>query len=472
MRTWKRTVCRKFTTLRKEASSLARLRRMPALAAGALLLAMAAACAEPPDDTLRRIEATGRLIVISDNSAHTFFIYRDQAMGFEYDLAEAFSRHLNVELEIITPGWGAMIDSLEKGRGDLVAAGLTITDQRAQRVDFSDEYMAVQQQVIVHRDNRSLEQIDDLTGVEVHVRPQTSYQQRLEELQQEGRAIQMVLHANLPTEELIRRVAEKRIPTTIADSNIALLNRRYYPDVRIAFPIEEPQSLGWAVRKGDRRFLEAVNAFFEKIKENGTFGKIYERYYAGVQIFDYVDLKKFHRRLETRLPRYQALIRKEAQRHGFDWRLIAAVVYQESHFDPEARSFTGVRGLMQVTRRTAEEMGISDRTDPAQSIQAGVGYLAILFDRFDEIQTRRDRVLFTLASYNVGYGHVRDAQKIAAEKGWEAQKWSALKKALPLLRLPGYYRGTKYGYARGTEPVRYVDRVLLYYDIIRREAHG
>lgn len=136
MRTWKRTVCRKFTTLRKEASSLARLRRMPALAAGALLLAMAAACAEPPDDTLRRIEATGRLIVISDNSAHTFFIYRDQAMGFEYDLAEAFSRHLNVELEIITPGWGAMIDSLEKGRGDLVAAGLTITDQRAQRVDF------------------------------------------------------------------------------------------------------------------------------------------------------------------------------------------------------------------------------------------------------------------------------------------------------------------------------------------------
>jgi len=438
----------------------------------ALLLSLLTACAEPPDDTLQRIEDTNRLIVISDNSAHSFFIYRGQPMGFEYDLAEAFAQHLGVELEIITPGWDAMIDSLEKGHGDLIAAAMTVTEPREQRVDFSDEYLAVQQQVIVHRDNRSINDLDGLKGVEIHVRPQTSYQQRLEELRQDGLELQVTLHPNLPTEELIRWVAAKKIAATVADSNIALLNRRYYPDVRIAFPIEESQSLGWAVRKGDRRFLQAVNGFFETIKANGTFGKIYERYYSGVQIFDYVDLKKFHRRLETRLPMYQAMIRKEAKQHDFDWRLIAAVVYQESHFDPDAKSFTGVRGLMQVTRRTAEEMGITDRTDPVQSIRAGVGYLATLFGRFDEIQARRDRLLFTLASYNVGYGHVRDAQKIAAAKGWDAQKWSGLKKALPLLRLPEYYRETRYGYARGTEPVRYVDRVLLYYDIIRREAHS
>jgi membrane-bound lytic murein transglycosylase F len=442
-----------------------------AAAAAALLLVLLTACAAPPEDTLRRIKETGRIIVISDNSAHTFFIYRDQPMGFEYDLARALARELGVELEIITPGWDDMIDSLQSGRGDLIAAGLTITAQRKQHVDFSDAYLSVQQQVIVHRDNRAIKDLQDLAGFEIHVRAQTSYQERLEELQQEGLDLRVVLHPNVPTEELIRRVAQKKFEATVSDSNIALFNRRYYPDVRIAFPIEEPQSLGWAVRKGDRRFLKTVNAFFKKIQEDGTFGKIYERYYAGTEIFDYVDLKKFHRRLETRLPKYIAPIRKEAKRHGFDWRLIAAVIYQESHFDPQAKSFTGVRGLMQVTRRTAAEMGISDRTDPVQSIRAGVRYLSTLYDRFDKIESQRDRLLFTLASYNVGYGHVRDAQKIAAKKGWDPRKWSSLKQTLPLLRLPEYYRETKYGYARGTEPVRYIDRVLLYYDIIRREAH-
>jgi membrane-bound lytic murein transglycosylase F len=223
------------------------------------------------------------------------------------------------------------------------------------------------------------------------------------------------------------------------------------------------------VRKGDEQLLGKINEFFDTIRESGRFGKIYEKYYADVEIFDYVDLKKFHIRVDTRLPRYINMIKKESDKYGFDWRLIAAVIYQESHLDPRARSYTGVRGLMQVTRLTAQEMGISNRLDPRQSIQAGVKYLAKMYKRFPEIENPRERMLFALASYNIGYGHVRDAQRIARRKGLNPQKWSSMEKTLPLLRSPRYYRKTKHGYARGTEPVRYVDRIVMYYDILRQK---
>jgi membrane-bound lytic murein transglycosylase F len=189
-----------------------------------------------------------------------------------------------------------------------------------------------------------------------------------------------------------------------------------------------------------------------------------------VEIFDYVDVKTFHRRLDTRLPRYIDIIKKEAERYDFDWRFIAAVVYQESHYNPRARSYTGVKGLMQVTLRTAREMGIENRLDPAQSIHAGVKYMRKMYERFDDIDRRRDRLLIALASYNVGYGHVRDAQTIARRKGLDPEKWSSLKKTLPLLRYKKYYTTVRYGYARGTEPVRYVERILTYYDILRKKG--
>ena len=149
------------------------------------------------------------------------------------------------------------------------------------------------------------------------------------------------------------------------------MNRRYYPDIEICFPIEEQQSLGWAVKKGEKALLKKMNEFFEEIDRKGIRGKIYEKYYAKVDIFDYVDLKKYHRRLDTRLPKYKDIIKKVAEKFGFDWRLIAAMIYQESHFSPNATSHTGVKGMMQLTQNTAKEMGVKDRRDPEQSIKGG-----------------------------------------------------------------------------------------------------
>lgn len=420
--------------------------------------------------TLHSIKKKGKITVIMTNNANVCYNYRGEYIGFEYDLVKKFAEFLGVKLEVIIPEWDKMFQALNSGKGDMIAAGLTISKEREKVADFSNGYLTVEQEIIIHRNNKSINNIKDLNGKKIHIRPHTSYEKRLKELKRNGLNIDIIFHKNTPTEELIRMVAKKKIEITVADSNIAKLNWRYYPDIKIAFPISKPQQLGWAVRKNSDKLLKKINEFFKRIKENGIFRQIYERYYGDTPIFDYVDIKKFQIRLKTRLPKYKDLIKKSAEKYGFDWRLIAAIIYQESHFNPYARSYTGVRGLMQVTQRTARAMGIRNRMDPAQSVKAGVGYLAKLYNRFDEIDDPKTRILFALASYNIGYGHVRDAQKICREKGWEPDKWSSLKKALPLLRVRKYYKNTKYGYARGTEPVRYIRRIIIYYDILKQKA--
>lgn len=432
-----------------------------------LCLLMGISCGRK--DNLQKIKASGVITLITRNNAHCYYIYRDKAMGFEFDLAKAFSEYLDVELKVITPSWDGLFDSLNSGDGDLVAASMTVTPSRQSQADFSDEYLSVQQKALVHSRNGTIRTLEDLAGKTVHVRRGTSYEERLHRLIESGLDIAVRAYEDIPTEELIRMVADREIEVTIADSNIALLNRRYYPDIRIAFPIEEPESLGWAVKKGELRLLGEINKFLRQIRDNGLLARIYNKYYANVEIFDYLDLKKFHERLETRLPTYKDLIRKTAREHDFDWRLIAAVIYQESHFDPNAKSFTGVEGIMQLTRDTAEEMGIKDRRDPKLSITGGVKYLRKLYKRYGEAKDP-DRLLITLASYNVGHGHIRDAQKIARGMNLNPQSWSSLEQTLPLLRNPKYYKKTRHGYARGTEPVRYVRRILTYYDILKREA--
>lgn len=432
-----------------------------------LLFPFFASCAE--ENAIEKIRHSGKLNVLTRNNAHCYYTYRDNPSGFEYDLSKAFSKHMGVGLNVVTPTWEGLTAALFNGKGNLIAASVTISGSRDQLLNFSDEYLTVQQKVILHKNNYHVKQLEDLDGKTIHVRRGTSYEERLKELKAQGFGYIVKLHDDTPTEEFIRMVAEKEIEATVADSNIALLNRRYYPDVRIAFPIEEAQSLGWIVKEGEKDLLNEINIFFRKIKENGTFSKIYERYYANVEIFDYVDLKKFHARLKTRLPRYERIIRETSEKYGFDWRLIAAVIYQESHFDPLAKSHTGVRGLMQLTLSTAKQMGVENRLDPKQSIMGGIKYLSRLYKKYDEAE-EPDRLLIALASYNVGRGHILDARKIAKERNLNPNVWSDLEKILPLLSYPKYYKKTKYGYCRGTEPVRYINRILTYYDILKKEA--
>ena len=435
------------------------------LLAGALLL-----CSCSENRALERIKKSDTIRVITNNNAHCYYIYRDQEMGFEFELARAFANFLGVQLEIIVSNsWDDLLPSLHNKKADVVAASLTITPTRLELVDFSNEYLAVQQLVLTHKDNVHVNSIDDLEGKTIRVRGGTPFEERLKK--QLNKHLNLTIQAlkNVSTEEIIEDVAKGISDITIADSNVALLNRRYYPDIRIAFPIGKPRSLGWAVMKGEEALLEKINMFFDKIKQNGTFDDIYKRYYAYVEQFDHLDIKKFHQRIKARLPKYEQIIKKASERYGFDWRIIAALMYQESQFNPWAKSFTGVKGLMQLTLPTAQEMDIENRLDPEQSIMGGVRYLRKLYDLFDSVQGR-DRLLFALAAYNVGKGHVLDARSLASEMNLDPHKWSSLEQTLPLLSYRKYYKKSRFGYCRGREPVMHVQSILTYYDILKREA--
>ncbi|MBW1714274.1 MAG: membrane-bound lytic murein transglycosylase MltF [Deltaproteobacteria bacterium] len=421
------------------------------------------------DRSLDKIEKRGYMTLITTNGPTTYYLYREEEMGFEYDLAKAFADYQGVELKVLVAEWDEMILLLRQGKGDFVGAGLGITDERNKVIDFSRPHFTIKHSVIIHKNDREITDLKDLDGEVIHIRRRSSCEESLKELVKQGYDIEIKPHDSVPTEELISLIASKKIRVTVADSNIALLSRRYYPDIRIPFTLDKKKYLGWAVRKGSKKLLGAINRFLDEIEKNGVYAKIYEKYYSDIEIFDYVDIKKFHRRIQTRLPRFQAIIEKAAEEHDFDWRLIAAIVYQESHFRPRARSYTGVKGLMQLTLKTARDMGIKNRLDPKQSMHGGVKYLKRIYSRYDDIKGW-DRMLMTLASYNVGPGHISDARQLAREKGLDPNKWSSLTEVLPLLSYKKYYKKTKCGYCRGSEPVEYVKRIVLYYDILKMQA--
>jgi len=420
-------------------------------------------------NTVEKIRKNGKLRLITDKAISTYYLYNNKPTGFEYDLAREFAKFMNVELDVITPGWNNMFAYLKQGKGDFIAAGIAITAPRLEYTDFSIPYMTIRQRIIHHNLIFSPKDIKDMEVRIFHVRRGTSHQYRLADIKASGVPLEYVLHNNVPTEELIGMVHDREIKFTIADSNIALLSRRFFPDIRIGIPIQERESLAWAVRKNDNEMLKQINKFFLYATNTGILKRITTRHYGNIDNFDAYELKKFHNRIKTRLPKYKNVIKTESAKYGFDWRLIAAVVYQESHFNPEAKSFTNVRGLMQVTEITAKEMGIKNRRDPQQSIHAGIKYLALMYKRFDYIKDESQRLLFALASYNIGYGHVKDAISLAKEKGYDPNTWKGLKATLPLLSKAKYYNQTKYGYARGWEPVHYVERIQTYFDILKQK---
>ncbi|VEN73310.1 Membrane-bound lytic murein transglycosylase F [Candidatus Desulfarcum epimagneticum] len=416
---------------------------------------------------LSDVKKSGEITVITRNSAHTYYIYRDEPMGFERDLAQAFADHLGVRLNVrVAEKWENMIPDLKNGQGAFIAASFTALPQRQALVAFSDPYMSIRQRVIVHRKNFRKQKMSDLSGRTVHVRKGTSYEFRLRELKEEGLDVEIRLHEDLPTEELIRMVANGEIDVTIADSNIALLNRKYYPEISMGEAISGAEKLAWAVDPKSDRLLEEINVFFETIRKNGEFDKIYNRYYKHAHDFDYVDMAVYHRRISTHLPLYEGIIKEAAKSHGFDWLMLAAQIYQESHFNPIAISSSGAYGLMQLTINTAKSLGITDILDPEQNVMTGARYLRNLYDLYKKAPAP-DRLFIALAAYNIGRGHVSDAMGLARGMRLDPFKWSSLSKTLPLLRYRKYHSKTKYGYCRGNEPLQYVKQIMTYYDILK-----
>jgi len=432
------------------------------------ILLLFSGCVDEPS-SLERVQKEGVLRVVTRNSPATYFQDRNGETGFEYELVKRFADDLGVELKIETAD---NLDDLfarldQPGGPELAAAGLVASPQRQQQARFSAPYLEVTPQVIHRNGQRRPTSPEGMVGQRILVLKGSSHAEMLREVQTRLPELKFEESDAVEVVDLLRMVDEGQIDLTLVDSNELAMNQVYFPNVRVAFDFGDARSLRWAVPSGeDTSLLEAVDEFLGRAEKNGTLQRLKERYYGHVDVLGYVGAYTFARHLQQRLPRYERHFREAGRQTGIDWRLLAAMGYQESLWQPEATSKTGVRGLMMLTQDTAQAMGVSNRLDPRQSIFGGGKYFAMIKDGLSGDIEEPDRTWFALAAYNIGIAHLSDARKLAKAEGLNPNKWLDVSKMLPRLAQKQWYRKTRYGYARGGETVHFVRNVRRYYDIL------
>lgn len=438
-----------------------------------MLISLLIACDEAQPH-LEEIRERGELRVLTRYGPTTYYVKGNELAGFEYELTQRFAEYLNVKLKIIVPdNLGDMFNLIEHGKADMAAAGLSITPKRRDRFHFGPVYQEVTQQLVYRNGNRIPENITELYNGQLEVMANSSHIELLNSYKEDIPELTWTENKELDSSGLLELVELEMIDYTIADSNDLVANQTLFPELRVAFDLSEPESLAWAMSLSEDGSLSAAMvSFFDQMEESGDIDRLIEKYYGHIRRFDYIDTKTYYRRIQTRLPEYEQLFKKAAEKFGFDWRLLAAISYQESHWDPQAVSSTGVRGLMMLTQVTAEEMNIDNREDPAQSIDAGAGYLASMLARLPERINEPDKTWIALAAYNVGLGHLEDARILTESDNKNPDIWPDIKEYLPLLAKKKWYTQTRYGYARGGEPVRYIQNIRRYYDILLQDNVG
>ena len=420
---------------------------------------------------LERVKQDGELVVYTRNSPATYYEGPDAPAGLEYDMAKLFADELGVKLTMIIPETlGDILEGVKAGRAHFAAAGLTATDERKKHFRFGPAYQEITEQLLYHADNPKPKSLSNLGDGSLEVVAGSSHEERLIYLKNVIPELNWKSVKDVETEDLMQLVADEIIDYTIADSNEVALSKPFFLKLRVAFDISDPQQLAWMFpnNEDDSLYKEAVR-FFEKIHENGELTRMIERAYGHVDNLNYVGTIVFRRHIAQRLPAFESLFKKYAKQYNLDWRMLVALGYQESLLDPQAKSSTGVRGLMMLTQKTSKEMGIKNRLDPESSIKGGAKYFAQTLERIPRKISEPDRTWLALAAYNVGFYHLEDARIITEKRGLDPNKWIDVKTSLPLLAQRKWHKDTKYGYARGWEPVRYVENIRSYYDILRRD---
>lgn len=441
------------------------IRRLPLLAIAVLL----GTCSQPPD-LLDHVLASGRLVVVTRNAPTTYYLGHDnQPAGPDYDLARQFAAQLGVRL-VIQPvaSLDALFAAVDSGDAHMIAAGLTVTDKRGERARFSQPYQSVRPQFVYKLGTGRPRQVEDLFDRRIVVLSGSSHAELLRRLKADHPRLFWQEVDEAEVSDLLVAVAEGSIDVTVADSNDVELHRNFLPEIRVAFDVGASDELAFAFpKKHSQALVREADTFLARIERNGRLARIMDRYYGHTDDLDYVGTRTFIRHVNSRLPTYETWFREAAAGHELDWRLLAAVGYQESHWRPRAVSPTGVRGIMMLTEATAQYLDIDDREDPRSSIFGAARFLARLKERLPETIKEPDLTWMALAAYNVGFYHLRDARAIVELEGGNPDVWIEVRKALPLLAQKKWYERVKYGYARGWEPVRYVENIRSYAAILR-----
>lgn len=420
---------------------------------------------------LEKIIQKKRLDIIILNSPTTYYAGTEKEMGFEYELINEFSKYLGVDLNLSVVF--TVSEALEKSReniGDITVAGLTITDKRQEEFKFGPQYLTIKEHLIcssaMYKERTFPRDLEDLAGLKIVVGKDTSYESTLEQIQQEIADFDFNTTLEFSTEQLLDATYKRDIDCTVSDSSVFMINQRYYPKLVRALVLSERKSLAWIIREGDESVNDALYKWLNIYERSGKMAELKDHYFSFLSIFDYYDTSIFYERLENRLPRYKKYFKAAGEKYDIPWMVLAAQSYQESHWNPQAKSYTGVRGMMMLTNNTAKLLGVKNRIDVKQSIFGGAKYLRVIEKKLDPAIEGKNRWAIVLASYNVGYGHILDAQDLAKKLNKNPNSWADLKDVLPLLTQKKYYRKLKYGYARGNEPVKYVDAIQNYLDII------
>ncbi len=425
-------------------------------------------------DDLDAIKKRKTLRVITRNNAASYFIWRGELLGFEYELAKAFAKQHKLRLEIIiAPSHDAQIPMLLEGKGDIIASFLTITDKRKERgVTFSRPHHKASEIIVTRADDKTIDSIDDLAGRSIHVRKSSAYWETLQALQDTGLKFNLVAAPeNMETEEVIAQVASGKFDLTLADNNLLNIELTWRDDIRAAIVLGEIRKNAWAMRNTNPELVAAVNQFIKKQYRSLFYNITYKKYFENAhKIKQYRD-QRIDLNPDGTLSPYDAMVKKYSQKYEFDWRLIVAQMYQESRFNPDAESWAGALGLLQVMPKTAKEMGLVNLKLPETGIEAGVKYLSWVRDRFEQELNVKDRMWFILAAYNAGQGHVKDARRLARKQGLNPNRWfDNVEKAMLLLSNKKYYQSARYGYVRGREPVNYVREIRSRYQAYLRLA--
>ena len=434
-----------------------------------LALAFVSACTpQPTPNQLNVVKERQVLRVGTLMNPTSYYFDHDREQGFEFELAQRFANRLGVELQMV-PRFDVndLFTLLRRGQVDLVAAGLDRTATRETLYRFSPPYDIISQKLVFKQGSRQRPRdLQQVTDGEIVVVAGSSHHEYLKSLGNSVPTLKWRATRDHDAVELLRMVSREEIDYTIADSNQLQVQRRAFPDLSIAFTVKDQQPVGWALaRSTDDSLYSAVIQYFGEIRSSGRLAYIKEQHFGHVTQFNYVTTSLFIDAVQNKLPDYIELFKEHAG--TLDWRLLAAISYQESLWDPHAVSPTGVRGMMMLTLPTAKAMGVSSRLDAEQSIRGGARYLERMQRRIPARIPEPDRTWFALAAYNIGFGHLEDARILTERQGGNPDRWLDVKQRLPLLRKKEFYRQTKFGFARGDEPVTYVGNIRRFYDTLK-----
>ena len=385
--------------------------------------------------------------------------------GLEYELVRLFADWLGADVELVlTNSRAEIVDLLTTGKADLAAAGLARTFRPDDPLSYGPGFQWITRQVVYRYGYIRPSSLAELPPHKLHIARHALPAEELERLRLYYPALELVVHDDKDSFDLLEMVEYGKILYSVARSNEVACARIALPELRVAFDLTRPEPLGWAVRRApdDDSLLREIERFHDQLRARGQLAGLLEQAYAFADTFDYVEARSFIDRYNETLPELKPYFESAANEFGMDWRLLAAISYQESHWKKSARSPTGVRGLMMLTLATAQQIGISDRLDPVLSIYGGARYLTTLVEKIPQRIAEPDRTWFALAAYNVGFGHLEDARILTQKNGGNPDSWAEVKQTLPLLSQYAWHSKTRHGYARGNEPVRFVENIRKY----------